>query len=263
MGIGEVDRDTGDGGEGGVLGHLSALVPGDGGVDGPGQVGDHGLEGVGDGGRVVAGAQAADEHEPAGAFHQGDQGAAPAGADDQVCLPVPAGGPLVAPGAGADRLVAPWYPAPCPWARASPASGERRCAAGASGAQGLLHPQLGARPAGALDAPGPLGGSAREQGRMPPSSGFSSRRRAAICPGTGPDPPGGSTTRSRPAGSASSPADLGAGQGRPGRGLCRRPAVDPAPRRPRGGSRPTRWAGTGRTWRAMRAAQVPLRQARG
>ena len=102
MGIGEVDRDTGDGGESGVLGHLRALVPGDGGVDGPGQVGDHGLQGVGDGGRVVAGAQAADEHEPAGAFHQGDQGAAPAGADDQVALPVPAGGPLVAPGAGAD-----------------------------------------------------------------------------------------------------------------------------------------------------------------
>ena len=76
MGIGEVDRDTGDGGEGGVLGHLRALVPGDGGVHGPGQGVDHALEGIGDGGRVVAGAQAADEHEPAGAFHQGDQGAA-------------------------------------------------------------------------------------------------------------------------------------------------------------------------------------------
>ena len=55
MGIGEVDRDTGDGGEGGVLGHLSALIPGDGGVDGQGQVGDHGLQGVGDGGGVFNG----------------------------------------------------------------------------------------------------------------------------------------------------------------------------------------------------------------
>ena len=36
----------------------------------------------------------------------------------------------------------------------SPASGERGCAAGASGAQGLLHPQLGAQAAGALDAQG-------------------------------------------------------------------------------------------------------------
>ena len=82
VGIGEVDRDTGDGGEGSVLGHLRALIPSDGGVDGPGQVGDHGLQGVGDGGRVVAGAQAADEHEPAGAFHQGDQSAAPASTDE-------------------------------------------------------------------------------------------------------------------------------------------------------------------------------------
>ena len=49
MGIGEVDRDTGDGGESGVLGHLSALVPGDGGVDGPGQGVDHAPGGVGDG----------------------------------------------------------------------------------------------------------------------------------------------------------------------------------------------------------------------
>ena len=42
-------------------------------------------------------------------------------------------------------------------------------------------------------------------------------------------------------------ADLGAGQPRPGRGLRRRGTVDPAPRRPRGGSRGTRSAGTGRS----------------
>ena len=46
--------------------------------------------------------------------------------------------------------------------------------------------------------------------RMLPSSGFSNRRRAAIRPrGTGPDPPGGSTTRSRRTGSASSLRILG------------------------------------------------------
>ena len=67
VGVGEVDRDAGDGGEAGVLGHLTALVPGDRGPHGPGQVGDHGLQGVGNGARVVAGAQAVYEHEAAGA----------------------------------------------------------------------------------------------------------------------------------------------------------------------------------------------------
>ena len=108
MGIGEVDLDVGGEGEGGVVGHLRALVPGDGGVDGPGQGVDHALEGIGDGGRVVAGAQAADEHEPAGAFHQGDQGAAGVASDDRVCLPVPGNGPVVAPGGGRILMVAPW-----------------------------------------------------------------------------------------------------------------------------------------------------------
>lgn len=154
VGVGEVDRDTGDGGEGGVLGHLSALIPGDGGVDGPGRVGDHGLQGVGDGGRVVAGAQAADEHEPAGAFHQGDQGAAPAGADDRVALPVPGDGPLV--GLGRAQTDG-----------GAPVSGSLPLGSGFSGQRGaevcggcvrcagpLLHPQLGAQAAGALNVQG-------------------------------------------------------------------------------------------------------------
>ena len=42
----------------------------------------------------MAGAQAVYEHEAAGALHQGDQGAAPAGADDQVALPVTWHGPV-------------------------------------------------------------------------------------------------------------------------------------------------------------------------
>ena len=67
VGVGEVDRDAGGGGEAGVLGHLAALVPGDRGPHGPGQVGDHGLQGLGDGVRVVAGAQTVDQHEAAGA----------------------------------------------------------------------------------------------------------------------------------------------------------------------------------------------------
>ena len=91
-----------------MVGHLRALIPSDGGVHGPGQGVDHALEGIGDGGRVVAGAQAADEHEPAGAFHQGDQGAAGVASDDRVCLPVPGNGPVVAPGGGRILMVAPW-----------------------------------------------------------------------------------------------------------------------------------------------------------
>ena len=67
VGVGEVDRDVGGGGEDGVLGHLAALVPGDRGSHGPGQVSDHGLQGGGDGLGVVAGAQAVYEHEAAGA----------------------------------------------------------------------------------------------------------------------------------------------------------------------------------------------------
>ena len=175
------------------------------------------------------------------------------------CPPAAPSSPL---GAGADRLVAPRYRALAPGLgllRPVGSGGVRRVRP----VRRALSTRNWAR---ALPAPWThpgLGGSAREQGRMLSSSGFSNRRRAAICPGAGPDPPGGSTTRSRRAGLASSPADLGAGQGRPGRGLRRRGAVDPAPRPPRGGSRPARWAGTGRTWRAMRAAQVPLRQARG
>ena len=67
VGVGEVDRDVGGSGEGGVLGHLAALVPGDRGPYGPGQVSDHGLQGGGDSLGVVAGAQAVYEHEAAGA----------------------------------------------------------------------------------------------------------------------------------------------------------------------------------------------------
>ena len=94
VGVGEVDRDVGGGGEVGVPGHLASLVPGDRGPYGSGQVSDHGLQGGGDGLGVVAGAQAVYEHEAAGALHQGDQGAAPAGADDQVALPVTRHGPV-------------------------------------------------------------------------------------------------------------------------------------------------------------------------
>ena len=41
MGIGEADLDVGGGGGGGVVGRLRALVPGDGGVHGPGRGVDH------------------------------------------------------------------------------------------------------------------------------------------------------------------------------------------------------------------------------
>lgn len=149
-----------------------------------------------------------------------------------------------------------------PLGSGSPASGERGCAAGASGAQGPLHPQLGAQAAGALDAPGPLGGSAREQGRMLPSSGFSNRRRAAIRLGPAPIPRAG--RRPARAGPDWRPACGSWGGPRaPGPRPAPPPGGRPRPGRPRGGSRPTRSAGTGRTRRAMRAAQVPLRQARG
>ena len=97
---------------------------------------------------------------------------------------------------------------------------------------------------------------------MPPSSGFSNRRRAAIRPGTGPDPPGGSTTRSRRAGSAPACGSWGGPRApgpRPAPPPGGRPRPTPAPRRISRDTvcrhRPIR--------RAMRAAQVPLRQARG
>ena len=101
------------------------------------------------------------------------------------------------------------------------------------------------RAAGALDAPGP-GRSARDRCACPHHRGSRTAggRRSAL--GPAPIPRAGR----RPARAGPDRrrlADLGAGQGRPGRGLRRRPAVDPAPRRPRGGSRGTRSAGTGRS----------------
>ena len=76
VGIGEVDLDVGGEGESGVVGHLRALIPGDGGVHGPGQGVDHALEGVGDGAGAVVVRQTGDQHEPAATLHQSDQGAA-------------------------------------------------------------------------------------------------------------------------------------------------------------------------------------------
>ena len=49
----------------GVLGHLAALVPGDRGSQGAGQVSDLDLQGGGDGLGAVAAAHAADEYEAA------------------------------------------------------------------------------------------------------------------------------------------------------------------------------------------------------
>ena len=69
-------------------------------------------------------------------------------------------------------------------------------------------------------------------------------------------------TRSRRAGSAPACGSWG-GPRAPGPRPAPPRGGRPRPGRPRGGSRGTRSAGTGRTWRAMRAAQVPLRQARG
>ena len=53
-GVGDADRDAGDGGETGVLGHLAAPAPGDRGSHGPRKADDHGLQGSGNGARVVA-----------------------------------------------------------------------------------------------------------------------------------------------------------------------------------------------------------------
>lgn len=53
-GVGDVDRDAGDGGETGVLGHLAAPAPDDRGSHGPREAGDHDLQGSGNGAQVVA-----------------------------------------------------------------------------------------------------------------------------------------------------------------------------------------------------------------
>ena len=63
--IGEADLDVGGEGEGGVTGHLRALVPGDGGVHGPGQGVDHAPGGIGDGAGAAARRRTGDQYEPA------------------------------------------------------------------------------------------------------------------------------------------------------------------------------------------------------
>ena len=93
-GVTEVDLDTGLLGEPDVLGHLVALVPG----QGPGQRrregGDLRRQRVGDQIRLVAAGQRDQHHEPGRAFHQrGDRGHA--FAEDQVALPVPRHSPVV------------------------------------------------------------------------------------------------------------------------------------------------------------------------
>ena len=54
VGIGEVDLGAGGEGVGGVVGRVRALVPGDGGVDGPGRGVDHAPGGIGEGAGAVA-----------------------------------------------------------------------------------------------------------------------------------------------------------------------------------------------------------------
>ena len=65
VGIGEAGLDVGGGGGGGVVGHLRALVPGDGGVHGPGQGVDHAPGGIGDGAGAAARRRTGDRYEPA------------------------------------------------------------------------------------------------------------------------------------------------------------------------------------------------------
>ena len=142
----------------------------------------------------------------------------------------------------------------------SPASGERGCAAGASGAQGPLHPQLGAQAAGALDVQGLVDllvtdAHALIIGVLEPQAG-------GDLPGTDPIPragrrPARAGPGRRPAcGSWGGPTAPGPRPAPPRDG---RPRPTPAPRRISRDTvcrhRPIR--------RAMRAAQVPLRQARG
>lgn len=84
-------------------------------------------------------------------------------------------------------------------------------AAGASGAQGLFHPQLGAQAAGALDVQGLVDLLVTDA--HAPIIGVLEPQAGGDLPGTGPDPPGGSTTRSRRAGLASSLRILGRAKG--------------------------------------------------
>ena len=140
-------------------------------------------------------------------------------------------------------------------------SGQRGAgdAAGASGAQGLFHPQLGAQAAGALNVQGLVDllvtdAHALIIGVLEPQAG-------GDLPGTDPilqqvDDP---LAQGRVGVQL---ADLGAGQPRPGRGLRRRGAVDPVRARPTADL-----AGHGLPAPADPAGdeggRIPLRQARG
>ena len=134
-------------------------------------------------------------------------------------------------------------------------------AAGASGAQGLFHPQLGAQAAGALDAQGLVdllanrGACSHHRGSRT-AGGRRSARGPAPIPRAGRRPARAGPGRRPVRGSWGGPRAPGPRPVPPRGG---RPRPTPAPRRISRDTvcrhRPIR--------RAMRAAQVPLRQARG
>ena len=132
-------------------------------------------------------------------------------------------------------------------------------AAGASGAQGLFHPQLGAQAAGALNVQGLVDLLVTDA--HAPIIGVLEPQAGGDLPGTDPilqqvDDP---LAQGR---IGVQLADLGAGQPRLGRGLCRRGAVDPVRAGPTadlaGHGLPTPADPTG-----DEGGRIPLRQARG
>ena len=100
--MGEEHGHQGRQGEGGVLGHLRALVPGQGLAHHRGQLVRVVDQHVRQGGGVLAVGQREDQREPRGALDQGRRRGLAVGADDEVPLPVPGHPPVGEVFAGVD-----------------------------------------------------------------------------------------------------------------------------------------------------------------
>ena len=147
--------------------------------------------------------------------------------DDQVSLPVPGDGPVVGLGrAQTDGGALDPALAPGPGQSGQRGAGD---AAGASGAQGLVHPQLGAQAAGALDVKGLVDLLVTDA--HAPIIGVLEPQAGGDLPGTNPILQQVDAPLAQDRVGVQS-ADLGAGQPRPGRGLRRRGTVDPVRARP-------------------------------
>jgi hypothetical protein len=88
VGVAEVDRDSGGGGQGQVAGHLASLVPGDAACELRGEGGDGVSHGLLDGERAVIVRQVEEEQVAGHALDEGPDGACVVPADDEVPFPV-------------------------------------------------------------------------------------------------------------------------------------------------------------------------------